>query len=396
MSPVKNPSGHWPYALRLRGSVTPSILSKIVFIGLYAALVSSISLLTERSLGISPILISVLGFVVGLSLSFKTTTAYARWWEGRIAWQTIATQSRSLARLMMVHVPENTAKDCFIKKSAVDLLKIYPAAVMHQLRERRSEGARFVLRVPHLMTYASVAGTPVSPPSRPRTSAFKRAKQHRAEAVDYNKETALHGCLPVEIAMHLSAFGVWATCTQGCPNYVGQQIALCVAGLTDALGVCERLLRSPIPLAYNIVISQIVWVFMLALPFQLEDQLGWYTPALVMVTGLFCFGLEGIARELENPFGDDANDLPLEEYCEAIELELTVMTALDRTEFAAWALDERNLAFGKSGMEEKLEGMTIEEAHRQVLQLALQTCSKYLFRAGNDMAGVYDGIHEAA
>jgi putative membrane protein len=114
--------------------------------------------------------------------------------------------------------------------------------------------------------------------------------------------------------MHLSAFGVWATEAMKCPNYVGQQIALCIAGLTDALGICERLLRSPIPLAYSILISQIVWVFMLALPFQLQDQLGWYTSPLVMVTGLFCFGLEGIARELENPFGDDANDLPLEEF----------------------------------------------------------------------------------
>jgi predicted membrane chloride channel (bestrophin family) len=140
---------------------------------------------------------------VGLSLSFKTTTAYARYWEARSAWQTIASQSRSLARLITVHVPESTAKDCFVKKSALDVLNLYPHAAMLHLRERRADGAELRQRVPLLVTYASLTGSPAVSSLSTRSSIFRRLKQHRAEAVDYNQETALHGCLPAGLCILL-------------------------------------------------------------------------------------------------------------------------------------------------------------------------------------------------
>jgi putative membrane protein len=44
---------------------------------------------------------------------------------------------------------------------------------------------------------------------------------------------------------------------------------------TSIISACERLLRTPIPLGYNIAISRIVWIFIFALPSQLWRELRW-------------------------------------------------------------------------------------------------------------------------
>lgn len=51
-------------------------------------------------------LLTVLGFVVGLALSFRSTTAYERYSDGRKCWITLAIQTRNLARYLWIHVEE--------------------------------------------------------------------------------------------------------------------------------------------------------------------------------------------------------------------------------------------------------------------------------------------------
>ena len=55
------------------------------------------------------------------------------------------------------------------------------------------------------------------------------------------------------------------------------QVMNALASLTDCLTGMERVLGTPIPLAYRIAISQITWMYILALPFQLVTYLGWVT-----------------------------------------------------------------------------------------------------------------------
>jgi predicted membrane chloride channel (bestrophin family) len=73
----------YPYVFRISGSVLPSIIWHVVAIGIFAAVVVAISDLSPYSLEINPVLISTLGFIVSLSLSFRTQSSYARWWEAR-------------------------------------------------------------------------------------------------------------------------------------------------------------------------------------------------------------------------------------------------------------------------------------------------------------------------
>lgn len=57
-------------------------------------------------MAVNTLLLTVLGFVVGLALSFRSTTAYERYSDGRKAWATLAVQTRNLARYFWVHIDE--------------------------------------------------------------------------------------------------------------------------------------------------------------------------------------------------------------------------------------------------------------------------------------------------
>jgi putative membrane protein len=58
------------------------------------------------------------------------------------------------------------------------------------------------------------------------------------------------------------------------------------------------------------------------LPFQLVKELGWTTGAFTAVISFTLFGIEEIGLEIENPFGYDANDLPLDSICDEMKNEI--------------------------------------------------------------------------
>jgi ion channel-forming bestrophin family protein len=87
----------------------------------------------------------------------------------------------------------------------------------------------------------------------------------------------------------------------------------------------ERVLNTPLPVAYSIAISQITWVYVMLLPFQLFSNLGWVTIPGCIFAAYMILGFAAIGREIENPFGNDVNDLPLDAYCEEIEMDLDII-----------------------------------------------------------------------
>jgi len=100
-----------------------------------------------------------------------------------------------------------------------------------------------------------------------------------------------------------------------------------LASLTDTQSSAERVLTTPLPVGYNILISQIVLLYVYLLPFQLFGALGWITIPGTIAAAYIIIGLAAIGNELENPFGHDVNDLPLDGYCEELRRELDFLTA---------------------------------------------------------------------
>jgi putative membrane protein len=71
------------------------------------------------------------------------------------------------------------------------------------------------------------------------------------------------------------------------------------------------------------------YVFCLLLPFGMAPSLGWFTPVLTAVVAYSFFGLDALSAELEDPFGMEANDLPLDRMCRICEI--SVFEALGET-----------------------------------------------------------------
>merc|ERR1719450_1893853 len=84
--------------------------------------------------------------------------------------------------------------------------------------------------------------------------------------------------------------------------------------LQIALGVTERVLNTQIPFGYITHVRTALLLYCACVPFFLTREIGWFTGVFV---GFYCYvvlGLENLAVEIENPFGTDANDLPLDHF----------------------------------------------------------------------------------
>lgn len=223
---------------------------------------------------------SLVGFALGLLLVFRTNAAYDRFWEGRRMWGGIVNECRNLARLSRVLLGGASPIHADIVKWAV----VFCYATMSQLRTKRSIGQSASLLTAGDLEEALAA-------------------QH----------------IPLHAAVRMSA-AINAAKQRGIISDI-QQVTLDqnVQLLIDYLGACERIHKTPLPFAYVVHLRRALIAYCFTLPFALLDPFHWLTvPATFIVTYIF-FGIEEIGVQIEDPFGVDDNDLPLERFCESIE-----------------------------------------------------------------------------
>jgi ion channel-forming bestrophin family protein len=278
------------YTLRLKGSVIPAVLPRTLICGLFAVMISAI-----HALGMPvniPALASVVSNVVlGLMLVFRTNTAYERFWEGRKLWGSVTNASRNLARQIWVIIPDRTPTDRQAKRAALDLIVAFAVAMkLHLRRETITEELQPLLPTAQYQNLKGMNNPPLE-------VAFwiqdYLQQQHDSDRLNIHQLISL------------------------------QQL---LNSLVDCLGGCERILKTPIPMAYAIHLKQLLLIYCLTLPFQFVTQLGWWTAAVVMLVSFTLFGIEAIGMEIENPFGRDYNDLPLDAICDTMKRNIDDLT----------------------------------------------------------------------
>lgn len=232
----------------------------VVGAGLWAALVVWVETdLIRVAVPLGPAFLSILGIILGLLLVFRTNTAYDRWWEGRRLWGQLVNLSRALSHQIAARM--GSLAETPRRRRYADLLSQLPDALATHLRRPRSvEG-------PHVPNEV--------------VSAL------HAELQDDQKA----GRLAPECEILLGPL---------------------LHGLDDVIGGCERIRNTPIPFSYSSYIKQFVMLYALILPFGLVKEFGYGTVIASMFTFFATMGLELLATEIEEPFGADINDLPLE------------------------------------------------------------------------------------
>lgn len=110
---------------------------------------------------VNSVLLTVLGFVVGLALSFRSTTAYERYSDGRKSWATLSVQSRNLARYIWVHIkerPDHARDDLLGKVTAINMILAFAVSLKHKLRfEPYAHYPDIASLIGHLDTFAKSA-----------------------------------------------------------------------------------------------------------------------------------------------------------------------------------------------------------------------------------------------
>lgn len=225
--------------------------------------------------GLDQLAHTLLGVPLGLLLVFRTNSAYDRFWEGRKRWGGLVNASRNLVRSATSYAGE-----------ADDLYPLVAAYVVSLRQHLRFQ------------------------PSMPSLKGMLPDDQiARLEGISNP---------PMIIAQWMSDW-VTVRVRDGRLNPdLGRALEGYIGEMLDHQGGCERILKTPVPFAYVAHIRQLLGLYLATLPFVLVPRIGWLTIPAVMLISFGLLGIEDIGVEIEDPFGTDPNDLPLEGLCETI------------------------------------------------------------------------------
>lgn len=209
---------------------------------------------------------SLLGFVLALLLVFRTNSAYDRWWEGRKLWGALVNNTRNIALKINA-----TSSDSIEKKYWSVLISNYVFATKEHLRE-----------------------------------GVKLEELNLEGAPDY--QTAEHVPNGIAKEMHTRLHQLYAN-----QKISGDQLIILdkeIKALTDIIGGCERIRKTPIPYSYSLFLKKFIFLYVITVPLGMSlDFAYWTIPIATLI--LYVLGsIELIAEEIEDPFGIDANDLP--------------------------------------------------------------------------------------
>ncbi len=269
-----NPKDWITFIFRFHKSDTfRQLIPMMIFIGLYTYGVGYLEIvywkLSEQShLSNITIMHSMLGFVISLLLVFRTNTAYDRWWEGRKLWGALVNNSRNLAIKLRVMLHEENDRAYFRK-----LIPGYASILSKHLTNVETSKQLY-----------DDADLEIDNHKHKPNQLAKMLFQKINDLYDQKKIT-------------------------------GDQLIILnneIMSFTDICGACERIKNTPIPYSYSAFIKKFIFFYVMTLPFGYVFSLGYYSIPVVIFIFYVLASLELIAEEIEDPFGFDANDLPIE------------------------------------------------------------------------------------
>lgn len=241
----------------------------------------------------------VYNLVLGLLLVFRTNTAYDRFWDGRKAWGTLVVNSRNFARQVALHWPTKATVGSTDRDTLLNLLVAFALATKLHLRSQPINDQLRALISPEQAQILAEAKHP-----------------------------------PLQIAfwmgMHLQQALQQGHIDSNQASNLDQSLNQMITGLSS----CERISTTPLPIAYRIYLKRLILIYCVGLPFRWVPEIhGWALP-MVAVISFILLGIEEVGRELDNPFGQDANDLPIDDICQTITDNVNQAKAIDTAAIA--------------------------------------------------------------
>lgn len=261
-------------------TLAPLILGVCVYSGIIAFLELEYFRLSQNNhLKNISLMNTLLSFVISMLLVFRTNTAYDRWWEGRKLWGKLVNNSRNLAiKLNAILKPTDEGNRQFFRRT----IPMYASVLSRHLG---TEQTRLALDEHEHPEWGSLDSNKHIPN---QVAALLMQRVNRLY-----EEGHIKGDQLIILNTELQAF-------------------------TDVCGACERIKNTPIPFSYSVFLKKFIFFYVMTLPLSFVFSLGYLAIPVTAFILYVLASLELIAEEIEDPFGEDANDLPTRKIAENI------------------------------------------------------------------------------
>ncbi|GAB5540387.1 MAG: bestrophin family ion channel [Sandaracinaceae bacterium] len=246
--------------------------SSLLFLGAGAAVAAAYEVYDQTYLDLPTLPLAVVGAALGIFVSFRTNSAYDRWWEGRKLWGRMINESRHWASQIASYVQDEGLRRRLVRRHVA-----YVHALRCLLRQQDPfadeevtamlQDDEAALREESNLTHALLA-------------------RQLDDLVEMNADGALN-------------------------DFRLQSLDTTLRELINIQGGCERIKKTPMPPLYGLLATRLVQFYAVLFPLSVVEELGWWT---VPVNLLVCIGFFLIAeagRVLEDPFTMFFNGLPL-------------------------------------------------------------------------------------
>jgi ion channel-forming bestrophin family protein len=274
---------------RVHGTVLPRIAWRVVLVAAIGVAATVLARQRVVDLSIPPAMHTLVGVALGLLLVFRTNASYDRFWEGRRLIGMIINNLRDLARQTASFLDASSPE---VRIQQRERIVAYFATIRRYLRNEREW--------PELDDLVD-----------PEGMATLRATR----------------CPPILVARWLSDGFVAEARAGRLSEQRLQVLDGAISDVLDSFGGCERIVRTPVPFAYAHHIKGFLTLFCITVPLALLPQMGWFTGPASAIVAYAMFGIDEIGVEIEDPFGYDANDLPLDRFAQTIARDTAAMIA---------------------------------------------------------------------
>ncbi|TAG55348.1 MAG: hypothetical protein EAZ27_07170 [Cytophagales bacterium] len=229
---------------------------------------------------------SLMGTVLGLLLVFRTNTAYDRWWSGRILLSNLSNNCKNIAIKLNSYLPES---DKINRK----FFAVMFANHAYSMKENLRDGVKW----------------------------------DELQEMEDGIQERLYKCyhIPNEIISIVNERIIELYQSKKLTDPQLMELNKHSDIATDTVGSCERIRTSPVPFSYNVHLKKFIVFFTMILPFGFIHELNMWSILIVMLIFYALAGLDAIGEEIEDPFGQDENDLPIDKICKSIKNSLNAL-----------------------------------------------------------------------
>ena len=267
----------------LRWQQRPALI--MVGAGVVAATLHMIPSLQWLSLPATPL--AVVGGAIGIFVSFRTNSAYDRWWEGRKLWGRLINTSRHWGSQVGAYLGGVASEE------QVRTLVMRQVAYVHALRVLLRQQDPWV------------------------DAELLESLDDKDRARVEGRSNLTHALLELQLR-ELAALNDAGSLDDHRLEVFDETLR----ELLDIQGGCERIKKTPFPRGYSFIAERLILFFSCLFPFAIVAELGWFTVPMNLLVCMAFLLISEVGRVLEDPFTLFFNGLPLSAISRMIEVNL--------------------------------------------------------------------------